>query len=246
MICYGNILHPPIRPFLIIIHYITHISRHFIVVTGNSTNIVPYHEHLICNTNILNMELHPFLEKSMSPNMSLWYVMNTDGGASSQWVGPSCTYVPNSDGHNGHVYVTGGTDPSGSFSCVRVLDIDNFSWSQMESIGLQSRYEHSAFVSASKLFVFGGASQEGNHNSIQSLDLGGTVPHTWATLSPGGTAPPSARTYHTMGDTLKDRFVVYSGGRIGSEPVKDKQVHMYDINENQWLRPNVKGTVKSA
>ena len=208
------------------------------------------------------MELHPFLEKSIGPSLGLWYVLNLDGEGSSKWVGPACAYVPNSQGHNGHVYVTGGTDPSGSFSDVRILDLDAFSWSSFERSGLQPRYEHSAFTSNNKLYVFGGANQEGNHSSIQCVTLPtGSAPELsigparagWTTLAPGGASSPSARTYHTMGHTLRDtsrdttcetredKFVVYSGGQIGSEPVKDKQVHVYDVTSNAWERPKVKG-----
>ena len=59
----------------------------------------------------------------------------------------------------------------------------------------------------------------------------------------GGAAAPSPRTFHGAGDILSGRyFVVYSGGHIGAEPIRDKQVHLYDTKENMWVRPNIKGT----
>jgi len=178
------------------------------------------------------MELHPILEKDTRPNEGFWYVLGALGDCPSMRVGHSCTYIPDSSGTNGKVYIIGGANPSGPFAETNVLDLNTFSWEYIDSTGLKPRYEHSAFVPESqptRIYIFGGAHEAGNHNDIQVLD---TVAKQWTSITPGG-SPPSCRTYHTAA-SWEDKFYVYSGGQTGSEPVGDKKVHVYDAVENMW------------
>ena len=185
------------------------------------------------------MELHPILDRSTSPNTALWYVLSALGECPSQRVGHTATYVPGPEGHNGKVYIIGGANPNGPFSETYILDLNTLSWDVLDSPGLKARYEHSAFVSArepNKIFVFGGADQGGNHNDIQEFDI---EAQKWNTITPAGT-PPSARTYHVTA-CVGDRFVVYSGGQSGSDPVGDRQVHVFDAVNNSWEMMTVRG-----
>lgn len=185
------------------------------------------------------MELHPILDQTTSPNTGLWYVISALGECPSQRVGHTATYIQGPEGHNGKVYIIGGANPNGPFSDTYVLDLDTFSWDTCEAAGLKARYEHSAFMANSRpqeIFIFGGADQGGNHNDIQVLD---TKSNSWNIVSAGGNTP-SPRTYHVM-SCSGDRFVVYSGGHSGSDPVGDRQVHVYHTQTNSWSVLNVRG-----
>ena len=185
------------------------------------------------------MELHPFLEKNMAPNPDLWYVMSAFGDFPSMRVGHSCSYIPGPDGHGGKIYVVGGANPSGPFAETYSLDLETFTWDICDSVRLKPRYEHAAFVprsQPSKVYIFGGADQGGNHNDIQVFD---TTTKTWSILTPGGT-PPSARTYHITA-CVEDKFIVYSGGQSGSDPVGDRQVHCFDVATQAWSTLNIRG-----
>ena len=185
------------------------------------------------------MELHPILDKETCPNTKLWYVLSALGDCPSVRVGHTCSFVPGPEGQDGKIYVIGGANPSGPFAEVYVLDLETFSWDTIDAPGFKARYEHSAFVpqgDPSKIYVFGGADQSGNHNDIQVLD---TENKSWDVISPSG-SPPSPRTYHTT-VCVGDRFIVYSGGHQGSDPVGDRQVHCFDATSCSWSTLNVRG-----
>lgn len=185
------------------------------------------------------MELHPIFDKETFPNSKLWYVVSAVGDSPSVRVGHTCTYIPGPEGTDGKVYVIGGANPSGPFAEVFVLDLQSLSWDTIDAPGFKARYEHSAFVPESephKIYVFGGADQSGNHNDIQVLD---TRSKTWEMVTPSGSAP-SPRTYHTT-VCVGDRFVVYSGGHQGSDPVGDRQVHVFNAASCAWSTLNVRG-----
>ena len=179
------------------------------------------------------MELHPFLETDTRPNPGWWYVVPAVGECPSMRVGHTATYVPGTKpGESGKIFVIGGANPSGPFCETFVLDLGTRAWDTVDSPGLRPRYEHAAFVPASKpgkIYVFGGANQAGNVNDIQVLDTAGL---TWSTLSPRGT-PPSPRTHHTT-CVVGDRLVVYSGGQAGADPVGDRHVHVFDAAQEAW------------
>lgn len=202
-------------------------------------NPFPYLVQVFYWSSVANMELHPFLERNMAPNPDLWYVLSAFGDFPSMRVGHSCSYIPGPDGHGGKVYVIGGANPSGTFAETYCLDLDTFTWDSYDSVRLKPRYEHAAFVprsQPSKIYIFGGADQGGNNNDIQVFD---TTSHTWSVLTAGGTAP-SPRTYHTTA-CVGDRFIVYSGGQSGSDPVGDRQVHCFDASSQEWSTLNIHG-----
>jgi N-acetylneuraminic acid mutarotase len=185
------------------------------------------------------MELHPFLEKDTAPNAGLWYVLSITGDCPSMRVGHSCSYVPNADGCNGKVFFIGGANPSATFAETYVLDLDQFAWDTLDTPGLRARYEHAAFQPKSlpnKLFIFGGADQGGNHNDIQMLDINS---NKWKTITGTGNVP-SPRTYHNN-ICIGDKFIVYSGGQSGSDPVGDRQVHCFNASTSTWSILNIKG-----
>ena len=185
------------------------------------------------------MELHPILDKETCPSAKLWYVLSAVGDSPSVRVGHTCTFIPGPEGTGGKVYVIGGANPSGPFAEVFVLDLASFSWDTIDSPGFKARYEHSAFVpqsKPSKIYVFGGADQSGNHNDLQVFD---TENKSWDVITPVG-SPPSPRTYHTT-VCVGDSFIVYSGGHQGSDPVGDRQVHCFHVATSSWSTLNVRG-----
>ena len=185
------------------------------------------------------MELHPFMERDTSPNGGLWYVLSAFGDCPSVRVGHTCTYIPGPEGANGKVLVIGGANPSGPFAETYVLDLETFAWDLVESPGLRARYEHAAFVPKSqpaKVYVFGGADQGGNHSDMQVFDI---ELKKWNTLTTRGNAP-TPRTYHNH-LCRGDDFFVYSGGHTGSDPVGDRQVHVFNAVSQAWTTLNVCG-----
>lgn len=186
------------------------------------------------------MELHPILERDTVPNTGLWYVLSALGDSPSIRVGHTCTHVKGlSDGDNGKLYVIGGANPSGAFCDTFVLDLNTMLWDIVDYPGFRARYEHAAFVPQSepeKIFVFGGADPTGNMNDIQVLD---TATNSWSTPNITGTLP-TPRTYHTTA-VVGDKFIVYSGGHSGPDPVGDRQVHCFDVKTSAWSILPVKG-----
>lgn len=185
------------------------------------------------------MELHPILESDVCPNNGLWYVVSAVGESPSMRVGQTATFVKGTDGKNGQVVVIGGANPDGAFAETFILDLQTFSWDRLDIPGLKARYEHAAFSPECKpgtVYVFGGSDQSVNHNDIQVLDV---VNKTWTTIPAAGPAP-SPRTYHVT-CCLQDKFYVYSGGEKMADPVSDREVYCFDVQEETWSVLNVSG-----
>ncbi|KAK3088282.1 hypothetical protein FSP39_017081 [Pinctada imbricata] len=186
------------------------------------------------------MELHPILEKDTLPNTGLWYVMSTLGDCPSIRVGHTCTYIKGATSDNqGKLYVIGGANPSGAFCDTFVLDLATMMWDIVDFPGFRARYEHTAFCPKSqpdKIYVFGGADTTGNMNDIQVLD---TNSNSWSSPTITG-SPPSPRTFHGCA-VVGDKFIVYSGGNSGPDPVGDRQVHCLDITTLAWSILPIKG-----
>lgn len=180
------------------------------------------------------MELHPILESGCAPSPNWWYVLSASGEGPSMRVGHSATFVPavHTDEHD-RVFIIGGANPEQVFSEVYVLDLHLRSWDTQEASGFRGRYEHAAFRVENHpgmLFVFGGATQAGSLNDVQSLNISTGM---WSDVEVAGT-PPTPRTHHTsVVIGLKAYF--YSGGHSGPDPVGDRRVHCLDTSTMTWL-----------
>ena len=171
------------------------------------------------------MELHPFLETDIRPAPNWWYVMSAVGEGPTMRVGHSATFVPalHPDEHD-RVFVIGGANPSQVFDEVFILDLKTRSWDTLEAPGFRGRYEHSAVCvdgQPGKLFVFGGATQEGNLNDVQCLDLNSGQ---WSNVETTGPAP-SARTNRSA-VAVGNKVYVYSGGQVRSPPEPPENCHL--------------------
>lgn len=178
------------------------------------------------------MDLLPYLEPCTLPSPKMWYILAASGEHPAVRVGHACIHIPRTEQTNGRLYVTGGANPSGTFSDTFCLDLDTFTWQKYPASGFSGRYEHTVFCSQSdvdKFYVFGGADCNGNRNDVQEFDL---TTKTWSTLEPTGTVPP-ARTFHN-GACIGDRLIVYGGGERGAEPVSDKNAYAFEITERRW------------
>jgi len=178
------------------------------------------------------MDLHPYLEPCMLPSPKMWYILATSGERPAIRVGHACIHIPGEGQSNGHLYVTGGANPSGTFSDLFCLNLDSFVWQKYPAGSFSGRYEHTVFRSQSdptKFYIFGGADCSGNRNDIQEYDM---TNQTWSTLEPTGTSPP-ARTFHN-GACVGDRLIVYGGGERGAEPVSDKNTYAFEVRERCW------------
>ncbi|XP_076867555.1 rab9 effector protein with kelch motifs isoform X3 [Brachyhypopomus gauderio] len=212
------------------------------------------------------MELLPILDPDVEPRENQWYVVVPRGSGPGVTVGHTCTYVPSCGGRRGRVVVVGGADPNGSFSDSYLINLESHEWDIPDWPGLQARYELCSFTPQSdpeSLWVFAGADQSSNRNSVQVVRTTGDY-HTvrlctsefgflcpvlktlcvdsapWRTVEVKGT-PPGPRTYHTNSACVGDRLFVFSGGDVGATPVADPQVHIFDTVTGTWSQPETQG-----
>ncbi|XP_063000593.1 rab9 effector protein with kelch motifs [Elgaria multicarinata webbii] len=182
------------------------------------------------------------LKPGQSPEGASWYSLLPLGESPCARVGQTALYLPPLDpgSRKGKILIVGGANPNGSFSDSYFIDLDAHSWTAPVWKGLFPRYEHAAFIPASRptsLWVFGGSSETGNRNCVQVLDLG---TGTWESPKVSGT-PPSPRTFHTSSAAIGDRLYVFGGGEKGADPVKDQQLHVFDAATLSWSQPEVHG-----
>ena len=185
------------------------------------------------------MDIHPYLEPCSLPSPKMWYVLAASGEHPAVRVGHACIHIPGSSQSNGYLFVTGGANPSGTFSDMFCLDVDSFTWQKYPASGFAGRYEHTVFRSPNdqtKFYVFGGADCNGNRNDIQEFDV---INKTWSTVETSGTPPPP-RTFHN-GACIGDKLIVYSGGELGAEPVSDKNTYVFEITERCWSVLKLRG-----
>nr|XP_020656610.1 rab9 effector protein with kelch motifs isoform X1 [Pogona vitticeps] len=181
------------------------------------------------------------LKPGDSPEGGSWYSLVPSGEGPSARVGQDALYLPLESGSaKGKVAIVAGANPDGSFSDSYFLDLESHRWIPTGWAGLLPRYEHAAFVPASQptsLWVYGGASEDGNRNCLQVVKLSTGA---WETPKVTGT-PPSPRTYHTSTAAIGDRLYVFGGGEKGADPVQDQQLHIFDSVTRTWLQPEVDG-----
>ncbi|ESN90721.1 hypothetical protein HELRODRAFT_166424 [Helobdella robusta] len=155
-------------------------------------------------------------------------------------VGHTCTYVPsNEPNDNGRIYLIGGASHDGVCSDVHVLDLTSLVWTPQLSTGFVARYEHTAFYTAShptKIFVFAGANESGNSVPLQIFEIN---EQKWYTAKTEGPSPP-IRTFHN-GATSSDWLVVFGGGNLGTNPVQDDKVYMFNAAHSKWKILETKG-----
>ncbi|KAA3671371.1 Rab9 effector protein with kelch motifs, partial [Paragonimus westermani] len=174
-------------------------------------------------------------------------------------------------GHNAHTWqpdkvvsqlrivILGGANLAGTFDDVSLFDPVTRIWTKLTTPpeipapGL-SRYEHtSALFNNEEILIFGGATREGPLSDMFSVRL--TVDNTtepqsnlWqltysSTEVDRATFKHDARTQHTSAClTELGQLLVFAGAGLGSRPVLDNQVHMYDIQKNCWSTVNLTGT----
>lgn len=191
------------------------------------------------------MDLLPVLDPQDNPKEGIWYSLLPRGSAPGMSVGHTCTFYASEE--KGKILIVGGANPGGSFSHSHIINLDNYEWDIPEWEGLDARYEHCSFVPDScpeTLWLFGGAQQSGNRNSIQNIQLKDSNP-SWTKVSINGKSP-SARTYHTNSACLGNRLFVFSGGEAGAMPVSDPKLHVFDTVSLTWTQPETQGTPPPA
>ncbi|XP_025022115.1 rab9 effector protein with kelch motifs isoform X1 [Python bivittatus] len=180
--------------------------------------------------------------KSRAWGRSKGYSLALCGKSPCARVGQNSLYLPPLEpgSRNGKVVIIAGANPSGSFADSYFIDLDANCWTAPGWVGLLPRYEHAAFVPTSQpntLWVYGGATETGNRDCVQVLDL---ETGSWEKTSVTGN-PPSPRTFHTSSAAIGDRLYVFGGGEKGVDPVKDQQLHIFDSATFTWLQPDVRG-----
>ncbi|KAF5401790.1 hypothetical protein PHET_04777 [Paragonimus heterotremus] len=185
---------------------------------------------------------------------------------------PDCIDAPSARvGHSAHswqpnkvasqlrIVILGGADPIGTFNDVSLFDPVTKMWTklaippELSPPGL-SRYEHaSAVFNNEEILIFGGATREGPLGDMFSVRL--TVDNTTepqsnlcqltysSTEMDRATFKHDARTQHTSAClTELGQLLVFARAGLGSKPVLDSQVHMYDIPKNYWSTVNLNNT----
>ncbi|CAH8456528.1 unnamed protein product [Schistosoma guineensis] len=155
------------------------------------------------------------------------------------------------------VIMIGGADASGVFNEAYILDIISFMWytvdleQTIDFPGL-GRYEHSsAILNNQELLIFGGATKTGPLSQLLRLQI-----HCLSTPENPSiyeedriTASLTQDRIHTdiqqfiyhprtqhssVSLTEYNQLIVFSGGNVGSQPVSDDKVYMYDSEINSW------------
>lgn len=191
------------------------------------------------------MDFHPILEKGDEPSPGLWYVISSPNPPSPR-VGQACTCSRSSEDDGSHLYILGGADPSTTYKQVYKFDVKRFSWSLIEPAGLIERYEHSAMsstIDTNKIYLFGGADQTQNLNSVEVFDK---VDKTCEVVECAEGRLPKARTSHCSVATDGERMYVWGGGHRGSEPVTDLSLHIFHVKSSSWTRHRLEGDVPCA
>ncbi|XP_058015573.1 rab9 effector protein with kelch motifs isoform X2 [Ahaetulla prasina] len=184
------------------------------------------------------------LKPRQKPQAAIWYSLALCGKSPCPRVGQNSLYLPPLEpgSKNGKVIIIAGANPSGSFSDSYFIDLDANCWTTPGWVNLLPRYEHAAFVPTSRpntVWVFGGASETGNRDCIQVLDL---ETGSWEKTKVIG-RPPSPRTFHTSTAAIGDRFYVFGGGDKGADPVQDQQLHILDSRELKWEKLSTSGSI---
>jgi N-acetylneuraminic acid mutarotase len=195
------------------------------------------------------MEIFPIFDENTRINENIWYVISGTGDLPFMRVGHTIVHIKQQNNledksDKGELYLIGGANPAGCFDDVYKINLNSFVWSKFDKTkNLNSpRYEHACFVdnylNPNSIYIFAGASQESNSNELNCYDLKKGI---WSEIqSQRGSNKPCARTQHTS-CVYKNQLVVFGGGKAGSLPVTDQQVHLYDPITNTWLSPNIKG-----
>ncbi|CAH8455858.1 unnamed protein product [Schistosoma mattheei] len=138
------------------------------------------------------------------------------------------------------VIMIGGADASGVFNEAYILDIISFMWytvdleQTIDFPGL-GRYEHSsAILNNQELLIFGGATKTENPSIYEKdrITASLTQDRIHTDIQQFIYHP---RTQHSsVSLTEYNQLIVFSGGNVGSQPVSDDKVYMYDSEINSW------------
>ncbi|XP_040180816.1 rab9 effector protein with kelch motifs isoform X4 [Rana temporaria] len=190
----------------------------------------------------ITMELMGILEPGCAPKELMWYAFEPGGTAPSPRVGQTCMYLPaDEDSGKGKIVIVGGANPGCCFSDAHVLNLDTYKWYGLNWDGLSPRYEHASFISTGNpgsMWVFGGATQAENQNSVQVINLANL---TWTMPNTSG-VPPKPRHGHIMVAVGSKLFV--HAGMAGKTFYED--LFCIDTDTMKWKELKVKGDVPPA
>ncbi|KAH0615484.1 hypothetical protein JD844_004788 [Phrynosoma platyrhinos] len=180
------------------------------------------------------------LKPGSNPEGSSWYSFTPFGESPCARVGHASFYLPSlePDSRKGNVVIVGGANPNGSFSDSYIISLDSYSWMTPKWPGLLPRYEHAAFIPTSqptRLWVYGGASETGNRNCVQVLNL---PTLTWLQPEVHG-QPPAPRHGHAV-VAVENRLFIH-GGLAGDTFYND--LFSLDITEMKWKTLSATGSV---
>jgi N-acetylneuraminic acid mutarotase len=183
------------------------------------------------------MELYPIYEENTKISKNIWYSISGLGETPFMRVGHSIVHLKNDENENdkGRFYLIGGANPSGSFNEVYIFDMNTLSWDKFDEMDefKTGRYEHSCFTDEAKtnIFIFGGSSEQGTLNDLLRFDLNDKNCYPIQKKSQN---QPGPRTIHS-GVEYKNQLVVFGGGQEGRTPIQDKNLYIYNPENDKWI-----------
>ncbi|KAK1680165.1 hypothetical protein QYE76_041013 [Lolium multiflorum] len=139
-----------------------------------------------------------------------------------------------------HIYAIGGrAGPSEILDDVWVLQSTENRWSRVECSGniFQPRHRHAAVAAASKIYVFGGLSNEGIYSCMNILD---TESMQWDVI-PAASEWPCARHSHSLVSYGSKLFMF--GGHDGQRALDD--FYSFDVTTLRWNKEITSGRTPS-
>lgn len=139
-----------------------------------------------------------------------------------------------------NIYVIGGRGgPSEILDDVWVLQSNENTWSRLECSGnlFRARHRHAAAAVASKIYVFGGLSNEGIYSCMNILDI---TNMQWSIIAASGEWP-CARHSHSMVSHGTKLFMF--GGYDGQRALKD--FYSFDTTTLRWTKESTNGGTPS-
>merc|ERR1719456_128659 len=156
------------------------------------------------------------------------------------------------------IFVFGGASSETTYGDAYKLDLIQRHWTRAVPSGCPAvpsrRTNHAAIADAhGRIYIMGGYDAESNFlndmwilnvyaGNVDKWEDAGSFPIVWEKPSPTGEAP-QAREGHSL--TLVDRKLVLFGGYTAAGAVAN-DVHLYDLDSQQWSTPPVAGDVLPA
>jgi len=196
------------------------------------------------------------LDAGCQASPGMWYLLAAAGDGPCPRVGHACltsTLIhnentedeaqPTSQQKQQGLVIVGGATPAGPFGDFYILALcsQSYKWAKRKTESLTPRYEHAILeTTQGDIYVFGGAQQDHNLNSVQVLKNGETK---WTEVLPKGCIPAPRTSLNVA--TIGNNLYIFGGGLQGASPVSDTKLHVFNADECSWTQLECKGNAPS-